>query len=411
MEPTSLPRFQDLSLRWIAYAASSAVVFAIGFGFVHEVELKQDVRCEIVSDAEIKIQGVSGLVTSLEVAPHARVAQGTPLFHVQRDFSLSSDGRQRALFDTQSRDDQLRAADEQFAQRSAQIAAQLSASRVTESTRRAQIGALDGQIAQIRLLTDEYTHRFERLQSVSDYVSAERIEQAHADLHQQRIALGEGLARREQLRGEIGTQRTTQTELEAQRRELDARHARELQDIQMRFEQSRLETTIAAPKAGVVAFSNLVAGHVLEPSDVALVLATGERGTLRAALRIPSRRRGFVQPGQIIRLKFDAFPYAKFGSYEARIDEISATTVQSSAGSLGGSAGGSVGGSAGDIARGGGADEDVYIAWAMLRGHTFDYERQHLDILPGMQATASIVVERRTLAGWVFEPLFRMIKG
>jgi membrane fusion protein len=52
-----------------------------------------------------------------------------------------------------------------------------------------------------------------------------------------------------------------------------------------------------------------------------------------------------------------------------------------------------------------------FMAWATLRGRTFDYGNQHFDILPGMRATASIVVERRTIAEWVLEPLFRTIRG
>ena len=96
----------------------------------------------------------------------------------------------------------------------------------------------------------------------------------------------------------------------------------------MRFEQSRQDATISAPKAGVVTFSGSCRLTRWHGIDVALVIATDEKGALRAALRIPSRRRGFIRESQFVRLKFDAFPYAKFGSYAARIDSISRTTVR-----------------------------------------------------------------------------------
>ena len=166
----------------------------------------------------------------------------------------------------------------------------------------------------------------------------------------------------------------------------------------MRFEQSRHDATISAPKAGVVTFSGLVPGRTLAPDDVALVISTGEKGALRAALRIPSRRRGFVREGQIVRLKFDAFPYAKFGSYAARIDSISRTTVRSP-------------NVAGGRLRAAQYAEGDYMAWATLGGDTFNFERQRFDILPGMVATASIVIERRTIAEWVLAPLFRVLRG
>ncbi|WP_345815967.1 HlyD family efflux transporter periplasmic adaptor subunit [Paraburkholderia sp. PREW-6R] len=401
MEPTSIPQFRDVSWRWITYAASTIVVVAIGFGFFHEVELKQDVQCEIVSPAEVKIGGFTGLVTSVYVHPSEHVAAGARLFSVQRDLSLASDGRPRRAFDLQMRDEQLRAADEQYVQRNAQLKAQRDASVLTWSSRKAELAALDEQIAQNRQLVSESERKLARLNSVSDYVTADRIEQASADAHQVKVSVAQSVARREQLLGEMSTLNGGQRDLDAQLKENDARHEQTIQDIQMRFEQARQDATISAPHAGVVTFSNLVPGRTLDASDVALVIATGDRGALRAALRIPSRRRGFVEKGQIVRLKFDAFPYAKFGTYEARIDAISDTTLQSTMSPRAPS----------PMSAGKSGGDGDYMAWATLRGRTFQYGQQRFDILPGMRATASIVVERRTIAEWVLAPLFRMIRG
>jgi membrane fusion protein len=397
MEPINLPQFRDVSWRWIAYASSALVSAAIVFAFVHDVELKQDVRAEIVSPSEIKIQGLSGLVSDIYVNRSARVAQGAPLFRLDRDLSLASNGLQRKAFDEHDRDEQISTSDAQYLQRKTDLAAQLNAARLTVQSRRAEISALDEQLAQNRALADEAGRKLTRLVSVADYITADRIEQASADTHQAKVALAQSAARRQQLDADLGTAVGTQTGLAAQLNELDARHARELQDIRMRFEQTRQDATISAPKAGVVTYSGLVPGRTLAPDDVALVISTGEKGALRAALRIPSRRRGFVREGQIVRLKFDAFPYAKFGSYPARIDSISRTTVRSAMSPAGASEPSS-------------PDGD-YMAWATLSGDTFHFERQRFDILPGMAATASIVIERRTIAEWVLAPLFRVLRG
>ncbi len=55
MEPIPFPRFQEIRWRWLAYGASAAIVCATVFAFIHEIELKQDVRCEIVAPGEIKL--------------------------------------------------------------------------------------------------------------------------------------------------------------------------------------------------------------------------------------------------------------------------------------------------------------------------------------------------------------------
>ncbi|WP_025603037.1 HlyD family secretion protein [Burkholderia sp. WSM2230] len=397
MQPTHLPQFRDVSWRWLAYAASTLVVCAIVFAFVHEVEMKQDVRAEIVSPSEIKVQGLSGLVSDIYVSSPARVEQGTPLFRLERDLSLASDGRQRPAFDEHARDEQIRTTEAQYLQRKSDLLAQLDAARLAAQSRRAEIAALDEQSGQNQQLAAEAQRALARLESVSDYVTADRIEQARAQTHQAKVSVAQGTARRQQLNAELGAAMGTQTSLDAQLAELAARHARDLQDIRMRFEQIRQDATISAPKAGVVTFSGLVPGRTLTPEDVALVISTDGKGPLRAALRIPSRRRGFVREGQVVRLKLDAFPYARFGSYAARIDSISRTTVRSAMSPAGAS-------------EPRGAEGD-YMAWATLADGQFKFERQRFDILPGMTATASIVIERRTIAEWVLAPLFRMLRG
>jgi membrane fusion protein len=399
MEPHYLPEFRDIRWRWIAYGATATVLLGTVFAFSHEVELKQDVPCEIVSPAEIKVQGERGLVSSIYVQAPARVVAGQPLFKLERDITLASDGTRRNTFDAQVRDDQQRAADAQYAQKRVDLETQLATARATEASRNAELAELQAQSAQNQQLVEEAQKKVARLQTVSDYVVADRIEQASADLHQSRIALAQVAARRQQTLASIADLRNTQTALTAQLEQLAASHTRDLQDADARYEQSRGDATISAPKAGVVTFSRLVQGSTLQSSDVAMVIVTDPASPLRAELKIPSRQRGFVRPGQTVHLKFDAFPYAKFGTYEAHIDSISRTTV-----SPGDPAAAAAAGDAG--IRG-----DDYIAWVTLRGHTFNYGKERFDILPGMTASASIVIERRTIAEWVLEPLYKILRG
>ncbi|KIG03581.1 HlyD family efflux transporter periplasmic adaptor subunit [Caballeronia concitans] len=409
MQPTDLPQFRDVPWRWIAYATSVFTIAALAFGFVHQIELKQDVSGEIVSPSEVKIQGLNGMVSAIYARPSEHVEPGTPLFRLQRDFSLTTDGLRRQVFDEKVRDDQIHAIDEQYNERRAQLNAQRETARVTEASRRAELGSLDAQIAQNGQLVGEFEQRLARLNAVSEYVTADKVEQARADIHQGKVTVAQGVARRQQLAGEIGASNGTQADLEAQLRELDARRARDIQDVRARFERERQDATVSAPKGGVVTFSGLVAGRMLAAGDVAMVISTKDSVPLRAALSIPSRRRGFVREGQIVRLKFDAFPYAKFGTYEARIDSISGTTVlPASPLGLPGTPGAPDPSEQTESAK---ESEGDYLAWATLRGNTFEFEGQHFKILPGMRATASIVVERRTLAEWVLAPLYRMLRG
>ncbi|MFP3748031.1 hemolysin D, partial [Achromobacter sp. SIMBA_011] len=82
-------------------------------------------------------------------------------------------------------------------------------------------------------------------------------EQARADVHQSRIARAESASRRQQTLAALADLQNSQTALAAQLKELDASHARDLQEADARFEQNRRDATISAPKSGVVTFSRL----------------------------------------------------------------------------------------------------------------------------------------------------------
>jgi membrane fusion protein len=183
MEPINLPQFRDISSRWIGYITSAILIAAIAFSFVYEVELKQDARAEIVSPSDVKVQGMSGLVADVYVHNNDRVVPGTPLFRLERDLTLASDGQRRPLFDAAMRDEQTHAVEAQYSQRRAALTVQLDNARLTEQSRSAELGAIDEQIAQNRELVEESGRKLTRLESVSDYVTADRIEQARADTH------------------------------------------------------------------------------------------------------------------------------------------------------------------------------------------------------------------------------------
>ncbi|AIF47241.1 hypothetical protein HY57_08100 [Dyella japonica A8] len=157
---------------------------------------------------------------------------------------------------------------------------------------------------------------------------------------------------------------------------------------------------VVAPQDGVVAFVHARVGRWLERGDVAVILDTQPDGPLQVVLRIPSGQRGFVQHGQRVGIKLDAFPFSRFGVRAATIGSVSEVTT-----------GNAVADSPledSGIAKDASSD---YLAWASLGARTFRYGGEELHIFPGMRGRASIVVERLTLAEWLFAPLLRAVRG
>lgn len=96
-------------------------------------------------------------------------------------------------------------------------------------------------------------------------------------------------------------------------------------------------------------------------------------------------------------MRDDAFPYQKFGQFQGRVREVSLTTV--SPAEL--QAVRAVGGHAL-------SDEPVFRVRVRLSQQAATANGQALTFKPGMQLSASLVLEYRTLMEWVLEPLLGM---
>jgi membrane fusion protein len=119
---------------------------------------------------------------------------------------------------------------------------------------------------------------------------------------------------------------------------------------------------------------------------------------LRAQLFIPSKAIGFIQPGQKVRLRYEAFPYQKFGHHDGAVSSISRSTV--SPNELGTQLTGLT-----SLLRG---DEPVYIVTVELAKQSVVAYGEALPLQPGMQLQANILIETRRLIEWVFDPLFTL---
>jgi membrane fusion protein len=103
-------------------------------------------------------------------------------------------------------------------------------------------------------------------------------------------------------------------------------------------------------------------------------------------------------------LRYQAYPYQKFGHYEGKVVSVSRSAV--SPGELPQQLAGiaSVTGvAAGPGAR---AGEPVYLITVSLERQTVDAYGNAVPLQPGMQLTADVALETRRLYEWVLEPLY-----
>lgn len=113
-----------------------------------------------------------------------------------------------------------------------------------------------------------------------------------------------------------------------------------------------------------------------------------EEAGVRAVLLVPSRAIGFVRQGQKVKLRYDAFPYEKFGSHEGEITQVGRTSF--STGELGAPL--SIAG-------------PVYRVYVKPRDSEILAAGETWALLPGMVLQAEIQLETRSLWQWLTAPL------
>lgn len=149
---------------------------------------------------------------------------------------------------------------------------------------------------------------------------------------------------------------------------------------------------IRAPNDGTVSALLADAGQSVSPSS-ALASLVPAGAALQAQLYAPSSAIGFVRPGQTVRLRYEAFPYQKFGHRDGRVVQVSRTPLAPSelqALALPVS---------GDAAREREAMFRITVALAADAG------AEPLPLVPGMRLQADVLLETRRLVEWLFEPL------
>ena len=90
--------------------------------------------------------------------------------------------------------------------------------------------------------------------------------------------------------------------------------------------EARRAVIVRAPAAGRIAAIPALAGSAVDSGGlIATIVPDGAE--LRARLFVPTRSIGKVNAGQPVSLRYDAFPYQKYGSFKGRVEEISSSVL------------------------------------------------------------------------------------
>ena len=329
----------------------------------------------------------AGRVSELLIKEGDEVQAGAPIAKITYD---------RSIADTSTAE---LASRRQILEREQQQARDLGDQQVAQTKKR--VKDLEGELAQadreIKLQETrvksarEQATRFQQLAG-DKFVSDLVVKQKQDEVTEQEIKLQALRRTRAQVDRDLSSAKMDEPSIQLRARGQVDQLARQLSELQESLAgvEAKRETIIKAPVSGTVTNIAVVKGQSV-PADTPLATVLPRGSGLHAELLVPSRAIGFIQKGQKVVLRYEAFPYERFGQYRGTVTEVSGNVW-------------SPGDRIGPLT----AKEPVYRVDVKLERQSVSALGNEVALKPGMLLNADILLERRTLLEWLFEPVLQL---
>jgi len=380
------------ALRLLVLIAAVLAGAIVAYGFWGEYVRKEHVAGYLApSLGLIKIHTPqAGTVLAKHVVEGQQVKRGDALLRVSSERSTAATAETQAamLRELRGRRDSLRH----------EQAKQSEIDRLAAGGLADRVRGLENELAQARSQLDIQKSRVASAERTvkrnADLVAARflsdaAMQQKHEELLEQRSVLA-GIER-----GIAGLMR----DLDAARAEFAAsglRRAnngagleRQISEIEQQLTEAdaRREVVLTAPADGTVTTVLAEVGQSVAPTTPLLsILPAG--ASLEARLLVPTRAAGFIRPGQEVALRYQAFPYQRFGHHPGAVVEVGRTVLQPNEVTL-------------PVA----IQEPVYLVTVRLPTQEVRAYGQGMALQAGMVLDADVRIDRRRLIEWVFDPL------
>lgn len=160
--------------------------------------------------------------------------------------------------------------------------------------------------------------------------------------------------------------------------------------------ESRRSVVLDAPLKATVASVVVKRGQIVSQGQT-LASLLPENTELQARIMVSSRAIGFIRPGQRVILRYQAYPWQKFGQQYGRVTEISRVALSPQ--------------EVTQITGNNQVQEQHYLVKVRLDKqfvHAYGREQR---LLPGSAVEADFQIDKRRLYEWVLEPLYALSRS
>ena len=376
----------------LAIVAAAVMIMVAVWGQYTRRERVEGFLALDIGAARVQIPD-AGRVAELMVKEGLEVAAGTPLARISYDRSTETSSSTSALVSGElaQRRVSLAKEQEQLRELGAQQSQQQRKKVVDLQTELQQLDR-ELQLQERRLNSSrEQAQRFVDL-AKDKFYSDVAVRQKQDDVTDQEIRLQALKRQRLALDRDLSNAKLEEPAITLKSRSQVDQIARQISEVQQTLatEDAKRETVIRAPITGTVTNIAISQGQSVA-ADALLATVLPKGSVLHVELLVPTRAIGFVTQGKEVVMRYEAFPFERFGQYRGVITDVSQTVW---------SAGEKIGPMM--------VKEPVYRVAVTLDQQTVSALGQIVPLRSGMLVNADILLEKRSLFEWIFEPVMQL---
>ncbi len=159
---------------------------------------------------------------------------------------------------------------------------------------------------------------------------------------------------------------------------------------------------ITAPTDGKISSLSVTPGQMVNAGDSLAQLVPAKNSPFFLVAWLPNESLPYVKPGEHINIRYEAYPFEKYGQFPGRVESVSSAPVSeqelNSYSSAPRDANGKVNG-------------PYYKVMVSLEKNQLNWHGEQLNLSSGMKAESTMFLEKRPLYQWMLSPYYSMKKS
>ncbi len=201
------------------------------------------------------------------------------------------------------------------------------------------------------------------------------------------------------------TQLSLENEIETRKTEFNnqiIRYEMQKSDLNIRLMEfeSVSDIIVNASLDGKIESTSVTVGQIIKENDPLAQILPQNKGNYQLVMWVPNSAISFIKQGDEVNIRYEAFPFEKFGQFKGKITSIS--TLPASLQELSFYKNLPV-----NLEQG----IPLYKILIELANQNVKYNDTSLYFMSGMKAEATLFLEKRKLYEWIFFPMYQLRKN